>query len=107
MSSRQIAIYATLVLLLLILFSFFQLKAGAQSPPGTPSSPPSIEQVHRLTDQGKFDEALASLAEISKSNPAKNLSRDLGIVYYRKGDYSNAVTALQPALPDNPNDPES
>jgi tetratricopeptide (TPR) repeat protein len=108
MRSRQIAIYATTVLLLLIVFSLFQLKATAQSPPGTSPSPPSIEQVHRLTDQGKFDEALASLAEISKSNPAaQNLSREFGIAYYRKGDYSNAVAALQRAIAENPDDAEA
>jgi tetratricopeptide (TPR) repeat protein len=106
MPSRQIAIYAAIVPLLLIVFSLFQLKASAQSQLDAP--PKSVEQVHHLTDQGKFDEALAALAEISKSNPtAKNLSREFGIIYYRKGDYPNAIASLQRAATENPNDAEA
>src|SRR6202521_1592282 len=84
---------------------FLQLSVRAQAAPG---GPPSYDQVHRLTEQGKFDEALAGLNEISKSNPtAKNLSHEFGVTYYRKGDYRNAVGALQRALAENPNDTEA
>ncbi len=89
----------------LALSFFFQLSLNAQS---VPNAPPSFEQVHRLNEQGKFDEALASLNEISKSNPiARNLSHEFGVIYYRKGDYRNAVTSLQRALAENPNDAEA
>src|ERR1700674_391659 len=84
---------------------FLQLSVRAQAAPG---GPPSYDQVHRLTEQGKFDEALAGLNEISKSNPtAKNLSHEFGVTYYRKGDYRNAVGALQRAIAENPNDAEA
>ncbi len=83
----------------------FQLSLDAQS---VPEATPSYEQVHRLTEQGKFDDALSSLDEISKSNPAtKNLSHEFGVTYYRKGDYLNAITALQRAIAENPNDTEA
>ena len=73
-----------------------------------PDAPPSYQQVHRLTEQGKFDEALSSLNEISQSNPAaKNLAHEFGVTYYRKGDYPNAVTSLQRAIAENPNDTEA
>jgi tetratricopeptide (TPR) repeat protein len=73
-----------------------------------PAAPPSYDQIHRLTDQGKFDEALSSLNEIVKSNPtAKNLSHEFGIIYYRKGDYLNAISSLQRAIAENPNDNEA
>jgi tetratricopeptide (TPR) repeat protein len=93
---------------LLIFFSSIQSSTSAQSSPGAPPSAPSFEQIHHLTDQGKFDEALASLTEVSKSDPvAKNLSREFGIIYYRKGDYPNAIIALQRATTENPNDTEA
>src|SRR5258707_3173841 len=83
----------------------FQLSLDAQS---VPEATPSYEQVHRLTEEGKFDDALSSLDEISKSNPAtKNLSHEFGVTYYRKGDYLNAITALQRAIAENPNDAEA
>src|ERR1700756_1731166 len=108
MPSRQIRIYARTASLLLIPFSLLQSSASAQSLPSEQPSPPSIEEVHRLTDQGQFDEALASLTEISKSDPAaKNLSREFGVIYYRKGDYANAISSLQRATSENPGDKEA
>jgi tetratricopeptide (TPR) repeat protein len=105
MPSRQIRIYACTASLLLIFFSPLQPPATAQS---SAEAPPSIDQIRHLTDQGKFDEALAALTEISKSDPAaKNLSREFGIVYYRKGDYPNAITALRRAITENPSDTEA
>jgi tetratricopeptide (TPR) repeat protein len=90
---------------------FFLLVAGrpsfAQSVPDAPPAPPSYDQVHRLTEQGKFDEALSALNEISKSSPtAKNLAHEFGIAYYRKGDYLSAVKALKQAVSEDSNDTE-
>jgi tetratricopeptide (TPR) repeat protein len=91
-----------------VVFGFIfllQLSVEAQS---APDVPPSYDQVHRLTEQGKFDDALAGLNEIAKSNPtAKNLPHEFGVTYYRKGDYGNAVTALQRAIAENPDDAEA
>ncbi len=108
MRFRQIGIYVRNLPLLLILFSQFLPSAIAQSPLDAPPSAPSFAQIHQLTDQGKFDEALAALTEISKSDPVpKNLPREFGIIYYRKGDYRNAISSLQRALAENPNDAEA
>src|SRR6202166_3329554 len=91
-----------------VIFGFLfllQLSVEAQS---TSDVAASYDQVHRLTEQGKFDDALAGLNEIAKSNPAaKNLSHEFGVTYYRKGDYGNAVGALQRAIAENPNDAEA
>src|SRR4029077_12221016 len=104
MCLQQFRIHALSSLVLAFLF-LFQLSLNAQS---VADAPPSYEQVHHLTEQGKFDEALSSLNEISKSNPAaKNLSHEFGVTYYRKGDYLNAVTFLQRAIAENPNDTEA
>ena len=108
MPSRQIRIYARAASLLFILFSRLQSPASAQSSPPAQPSPRSIEEVHRLTDQGKFDDALASLTEISKSDPAaKNLAHEFGVIYYRKGDYLNAISSFARAIAENPNDNEA
>src|SRR5258708_7248546 len=73
-----------------------------------PAAAHPYEDIHRLTEQGRFDEALPALQEISKSDPAaKNLSHEFGITYYRKGDYTNAVPSLQRAVAENPNDAEA
>jgi tetratricopeptide (TPR) repeat protein len=102
---QRFRIHALLSAPALAFLFLFQLPLSAQS---APDAPPSYEQVHHLTEQGKFDEALSALNEISKSNPAaKNLSREFGIAYYRKGDYLNAVTSLQRAIAENPSDAEA
>jgi len=77
----------------------------AQSPPSLPAN---FDSVHRLTEKGNFDEALAILSELSKATPPpKNLAHEYGIAYYRKGDYLNAVTWLKQANAENPNDGEA
>jgi tetratricopeptide (TPR) repeat protein len=107
MRFRQIGNYAR-NLALLILFLLFHLSASAQSSAGASPSSPSYDQIHRLTDQGKFDEALSALGEISKSSPSeKNLSHEFGVIYYRKGDYPNAIASLQRAIAEDPNDTEA
>jgi tetratricopeptide (TPR) repeat protein len=96
------ALYATLVLALLFLF---QLSLHAQS---APDAPPSYEQVHRLTEQGKFDEALAALHDIETQHPAaKGLSHELGLACYKKGDYLTSVTYLRKAIAESPDDSEA
>jgi tetratricopeptide (TPR) repeat protein len=103
MRFRQIGLFTHATPLLLSLIFSFQFSARAQSSPTI-----SYDQIHRLTEQGKFDEALSALNEISNSNPtAKNLTHEFGVFYYRKGDYLNAVTSLRRAIAENPNDAEA
>jgi tetratricopeptide (TPR) repeat protein len=99
---RNFTVRSQLILGFLFLL---QLPVTAQS---VASGPPSYEEVHRLTEQGKFDDAITALNEISKSDPTvRNLSHELGVTYYRKGDYRNAVAALQRAIAENPEDAEA
>jgi tetratricopeptide (TPR) repeat protein len=98
---------AALSLVAAILFSPLTLRA--QSPP-SPAAPPAapFDQVHRLTEQGKFEEALAVLRELSKATPPhKNIAHEYGVTYYRKGDYINAVAWLKRASEENPDDHEA
>ncbi len=83
----------------------FQFQHGANAYTDAASS---FEQVHRLTEQGRFDDALAALKEISDADPeAKGLAHEFGVTYYRKGDYRSAITALKKATADNPEDREA
>lgn len=89
-----------LLLVAVMLFSFSGV--AAQSPLL------SYDQIHKLTDRGKFDEALAALNAIAKSDPnTKNLNHEFGVAYHRKGDYLNAVASLQKAIAENADDLEA
>jgi tetratricopeptide (TPR) repeat protein len=69
---------------------------------------PDLAQARRLLDQGKIDEGLALLREISASQPnRKGLSHELGIAYYKKGDYLKAVASLKEALVEDSGDNEA
>jgi tetratricopeptide (TPR) repeat protein len=96
----RLAQSATVLAILLFSFSF---PLPAQS-----SAAASFEQIHRLTEQGKFEEALTALSELSKSDPAaKSLAHEFGLLYYRKNDYLNAIASLQKAVAENPADNEA
>jgi tetratricopeptide (TPR) repeat protein len=97
----------------LLLFLLVPACLSQSSPPPSSASPattaaPNFEPVHRLTEQGKFEEALAILSELSKSTPPpNNLAREYGIAYYRKGDYLSAATWLKRATEENAEDQEA
>ena len=88
-------------LLAAALFSTF-LIALTQAPDS------QFAAAHHLLEQGKFAEAIDALNALAQANPGvKGLWRELGIAYYRKGDYLNAVAKLQQALKENPEDGEA
>jgi tetratricopeptide (TPR) repeat protein len=96
--------------LLLLPIAFGCLAQTPVAPPASSStpSPASFDSVRRLSEQGKFEEALAILSDLSKATPPpKNLAHEYGVTYYRKGDYLNAVTWLKQAIEENPNDGEA
>jgi tetratricopeptide (TPR) repeat protein len=88
--------------------ALFFVASGPLFAQSVPDAPSSYDQVHRLTEQGKFDEALSALSEISTSDPhARSLSHEFGIAYYRKGDYLNAVKFLKQAIVEDSHDSEA
>jgi tetratricopeptide (TPR) repeat protein len=103
------ALFAACLSVLLIFFLAPGCFAQSSPPPSASSAvQPSYDSIHRLTEQGKFDEALAILSDLSNATPPpRNLSREYGITYYRKGDYLNAVTWLKRANEENPDDREA
>jgi tetratricopeptide (TPR) repeat protein len=62
----------------------------------------------RLSQIGKYDEAIAQLLELQGKNPVlPGLQRELGVAYYKKADYANAAKYLAGALEENPPDQEA
>jgi tetratricopeptide (TPR) repeat protein len=61
-----------------------------------------------LLEQGKFAEAVTELQKIEQHNPAqKGLARELGIAYYRQGDYLKAAASFRKAVEEDSDDRES
>ena len=68
----------------------------------------SFLEARRLLQQGKFDEALVALKELEQKQPMMaKLPREMGVAYYRKGDYANATAYLKKALAQDAEDNEA
>ncbi|HTS34679.1 MAG TPA: tetratricopeptide repeat protein [Candidatus Solibacter sp.] len=85
-----------------ILVAASSLIAFAQQPPDAPSatekSPPEFSQARKLSQQGKFDEAIAQLQTIESADPnTKGLALELGTAYYAKNDFVKAIEYLKKA----------
>jgi tetratricopeptide (TPR) repeat protein len=58
-----------------------------------------------LLQQGKNQEAIAQLKQLAARRPGlKGISRELGVAYYREGEYLQAAQYLQDAWKENPED---
>src|SRR6266850_3794552 len=68
----------------------------------------SLNEARRLSQQGKFDEALAKLEGLAAKDPEmKGLAHELGVTYYKKSDYLKAVASFKKALEEDPGDNEA
>jgi tetratricopeptide (TPR) repeat protein len=74
----------------------------------SPSPDAIFAEARRLSEQGKYDDAIAQLQELAARNPPPTgLSRELGMAYYKKSDYLKAADYLKQALTGNPKDDEA
>jgi tetratricopeptide (TPR) repeat protein len=77
-------------------------------PPESQSPDPDFGEARRLSQQGKFDEAITALQRLGDRNPTrKGLAHELGLAYYKKGDYLRAAGYLKTAQAEDPRDTES
>jgi tetratricopeptide (TPR) repeat protein len=93
------------------------LQAQAPVPTTQSSSPqaskpaaadPEFSQARRLSQQGKYDEAIEQLQAMAARNPKPaGVAHELGTVYYKKADYMKAAEALKQAVAEDPNDKEA
>jgi len=98
-----------MALVLLACFLQSDSSKATQSPPpaNVPSASPFSEP-RRLLELGKFAEAIAQLEAMqNQTSPPKGLAHELGVAYYKKGDYPNAILSLQKALKEDPEDGEA
>jgi len=85
----------------------------AQSGEGVKQRPidlqdPTLAEARRLSQEGKFDEAIGELEALALKEPElKGLAHELGITYYRKSDYLKAVASFKKALEEDPGDNEA
>jgi tetratricopeptide (TPR) repeat protein len=85
-------------------------SAGSASAAATPDelSASEFDTPRKLLREGKFDDAIATLEDLRAKNPATpGLSHELGVAYYKKGDYLKAIAALKKAETEDPKDAES
>jgi len=78
--------------------------------PTTPSDSATapFAEPRRLLQQGKNAEAVARLQDLAVRNPAMpGLQHELGIAYYKSGEYVKAIDALGKAVHDDPKDNEA
>jgi tetratricopeptide (TPR) repeat protein len=72
------------------------------------TSAAAFAEARHLSEQGKYDEAIADLEELKTRNPPPvGLSHELGAAYYKRGDYLKAAEYLKQALSENPKDDEA
>src|SRR5260370_30155245 len=77
-------------------------------PKETVSPETALSNARRLSQLGKFDEAIAQLKALAANQPElKGLARDLGVVYYKKGEYLKAVASFKKALEQDPSHNEA
>ena len=80
----------------------------APTPKDTVSPQSVVAEARRLAQQGKFDEAIGQLEALAAKQPdTKELAHELGVIYYKKGDYLKAVANFKKALDENPGDSEA
>lgn len=82
--------------------------AAAQNDAGKKAADAKFAAAGKLMQQGKFEEAIAELQRLQQENPPPTgLAHELGIAYYRKGDYYSAVKSFTAALKEDPKDQEA
>ena len=93
-----------------LIFAFSALLLS-QTVPGSSApnqSAPDFTDARHFMQQGKYDQAIAQLQELSAKDPGlKGLPHELGTAYYKKGDYIKAMDSLKAALEQNPHDNEA
>ena len=103
-----------------LVLAFGAVSAHTTSPRAPMESSSSAEQtsdssqgapfaeMRRLSEQGKFDEAIGKLEALGLKEPElKGLAHELGIAYYKKSDYMKAVASFKKALVEDPGDNEA
>jgi len=82
-----------------------QQAAEAPSAPGPQTSveAPEFAAARKLTQQGRFDNAISELKAVEARDPAtKGLALELGTAYYKKSEFPEAIEYLKKATAADP-----
>jgi tetratricopeptide (TPR) repeat protein len=93
-----------------LVFAQEESSRGTAPSAAEPSSKtdPAYVAARQLSEERKFEESIAKLEELSAKRPLpKGLAHELGIAYYKKGDYFKAVAQLKKAIEENAADNEA
>ncbi len=83
-------------------------QAASELHPLSPVEHPDLKHASGLIDQGKYQDAVAELLALKSQNlPPKDLAHQLGVAYYKLGDYAHAGEALRQAVAENAGDNEA
>src|SRR5437763_6948120 len=78
------------------------------SAPASKLADAEFEHSRQLSQQGRYDEAIAELQQLAVSKPGlKGISHELGAAYYKKGDYFHAADSFKQAVQQDSQDNES
>ncbi len=81
-------------------------EPAKQTPDASPDA--ALGEARRFSRQGKFDEAIRQLEVLARNQPdLKGVAHELGVAYYKNGDYLKAVASFKKALEENPGDNEA
>jgi tetratricopeptide (TPR) repeat protein len=105
----------TLVFLLTLCLPAFAQTPATSPPPDKDKAQANsgqtqfaFEEPRKLIQQGNYSEAIAQLQQIGAANPTlKGLPHELGVAYYRSGDYLKAMTYLKQAIEQDADDKEA
>lgn len=106
-SSLIVKTLRTFLLLLITSAASLAQSEPANTPDPLPAHDSEFSHARQLLNQGKYDDAIAELEQLSGSINPKGLPHELGMAYYRKGDYFHAADSFKQALQQDPQDSES
>ena len=78
---------------------------AVQSTPQTAQSP--LAEPQRLMREGKYDDAISQLQAMLARPDLKGVSRELGLAYFKKGEYLPAIASFKKALEEDRDDREA
>lgn len=91
---------------------------GTQAAPGGENPPPAVKSTpqtaesplaepQRLMREGKYDDAISQLQGMLTRPSLKGVSRELGLAYFKKGEYLPAIASFKKALEEDREDREA
>ena len=85
--------------------------SGENPPPAVKSMPQTAEsplaEPQRLMREGKYDDAISQLQGMLTRPSLKGVSRELGLAYFKKGEYLPAIASFKKALEEDREDREA